>query len=85
MHKQIKEAKKTYKQTIGPCQDPTDHTVPRMEELFMRAFSRAIPFFCLLHRFLFSLCPFASPPPVTSALTLAHLVALRIAGNWAQG
>ena len=54
MHKQIKEAKKTYKQTIGPCQDPTDHTVPRMEELFMRAFSRAIPFFCL-HRFIFSL------------------------------
>lgn len=47
MHKQIKEAKKTYKQTIGPCQDPTDHTVPRMEELFMRAFSRATPFFLL--------------------------------------
>jgi hypothetical protein len=65
MHKQIKEAKKTYKQTIGPCQDPTDHTVPRMEELFMRAFSSATPFF--LHRLL-SLLPFASPPPV-SALT----------------
>lgn len=42
MHKQIKEAKKTNKQTIGPCQDPTDHTVPRMEELFMRAFSRVM-------------------------------------------
>jgi len=42
MKDEIKNAKKSFSQTIGACLDPKDTMVPFLEELFLRAFNSAM-------------------------------------------
>jgi len=42
MKDEIKNAKKSFSQTIGACLDPKDTMVPFLEELFLRAFNSTL-------------------------------------------